>query len=68
MRLNYIKQMKILVSFFLLLINLFSSNTCYGQVKTDQDFIVDIKSKFFYDNSPKDLVGSSYIDKKFSCC
>ncbi len=24
-----------------------------------------MKSKFFYDNSPKDLVGRSYIDKIF---
>ena len=57
--------MKILISFSLLLINLFSSNTCYSQVKTVQDFIIDMKSKIFYDNSPKDLVGSSYIDKTF---
>jgi len=57
--------MKILISFSLLLINLFSSNTCYSQVKTDQDYIIDMGLTFFYDNSPKDLVGSSYIDKNF---
>ncbi len=53
------------MSFSLLLINIFSSNTCHSQVKTDHDLIVDMKSKFFYDNSPKDLVSSSYIDKIF---
>ena len=57
--------MKILVSFSLLLIHIFSNNTCHSQVKSDQDLIIDMKSKFFYDNSQNDLVGSSYIDKIF---
>ena len=57
--------MKILISFSLLLINLFSCNTTFSQVKTGQDFLMDMKSKMFYDNSPKDLVGSSYLEKKF---
>jgi len=57
--------MKIFLSFSLVLINLLSSNTCYSQIKTNQDLIIDMKSKFFYDNSQKNLVGSSYIDKNF---
>ncbi len=56
--------MKILISFSLLLISLCSSNICYSQVKTNQDLLTDMKSKIFYDNRPKDLVGSSYIDKR----
>jgi len=57
--------MKILVSFSIVLINLLSSNTCYSQIKTDQDLIIEMKSKIFYDKVPKDLIGSSYIDKIF---